>query len=680
MTDNIFFDPTAWGKHDTAPFDRIRVEDYEPAFLEGMRLEDEAIERITSCGDEPTFQNTIAPRTDELLSRVSSIFFNLLNAHTSDAMDALAQKLSPMLTEHANRISMNEALFQRVRYVYEHPGQLDAEQQKLLEDVYQGFVRSGALLSPEDKERLSALKVELSTLTIQFDQNELKEMNAYQLHVTDEAHLSGLPDTARQAAHQAAEEKELPGWLFTLHAPSYTPFMTYADNRDLRRQMYEARGTMCNHGDACDNKQIVSRIVNIRRQIAQLLGYSCYADYALLRRMAQSTNRVYELLDNLLQSYKPIAEEEMAEVRQLAQELEGADFQLMPWDLAYYSHKLKLQRFNLDAEMLRPYFQLEKVKDGVFGLATKLYGITFQRNKNIAVYHPDVEAYEVVDSDGSFLAVLYADFFPRASKQGGAWMTSYLEQYTDDDGTDHRPHVSICMNLTKPTSERPSLLTLGEVETFLHEFGHALHGMFSKVRYQSMGGTNVYWDFVELPSQFMENYAQQAAFLHTFARHYQTDEPLPEELIQRITDSRNFQCGYACVRQVSFGLLDMAYYTLKEEFTADVPTYEREAWQTTQLLPPVEGACMSVQFGHIMSGGYAAGYYSYKWAEVLDADAFSLFLQRGIFDQETAASFRRNILSRGGTEHPMDLYVRFRGKQPTIEALLKRNGIGAKNE
>ncbi len=674
MPTNVFLRP--WTTpHETAPFTDIRLEDFEPAFHEGMRQEDEAIAAIVANTEVPTFQNTIAPRTDELLGRVSTIFFNLLNAHTNDAMDELAQRISPLLTEHSNRISMNDALFQRVKYVHDNPGTLTSEEQRLLDDVYQGFVRSGACLCEEDKQRLSALKVELSTLTIQFDQNELKEMNAFELHLTDETQLAGLPPTAREAAAQAAREKGVEGWLFTLHAPSYMPFMTYADDRSLRQQMYMARNTMCNAGGEHDNKAIVARIVNIRREIAQLLGYECYADYALEKRMAQRKDEVYKLINNLLEAYTPTAHQEVDEVCALAQRLEGSDFEVQPWDWAYYSHKLKLERFNLDAEMLRPYFQLEKVKEGVFGLATRLYGITFHRNEEIPVYHPDVEAYDVLDADGSFLAVFYADFFPRSSKQSGAWMTSYLEQYVDEQGIDHRPHASITMNLTKPTDERPSLLTLGEVETFLHEFGHALHGMFSKVRFQSLGGTNVYWDFVELPSQFMENYAVQPEFLHTFARHYQTGEALPDELIQRVIDSRNFQCGYACLRQLSFGLLDMAYYTMKEPFTAEVPAFEREAWQRAQLLPSPEACCMSTQFGHIMSGGYSAGYYSYKWAEVLDADAFGLFLERGIFDKSTAQSFRDNVLSRGGTELPMTLYVRFRGQEPTIDALLKRNGI-----
>ena len=568
--------------HATAPFSQIKLEHFEPAIMEGMRLEDEAIQAIIDNPEEPTFQNTIQPRTSEMLDTATTIFFNLTSANTNDEMDALAQKLSPMLTEHANRILQNEALFERVRYVYEHPGNLTAEEQTLLENVYQGFLRHGACLNPEDKKRFSDLQVELSTLTLQFSQNELKQTNAFQLHLTSEEQLSGLPQTAIDAAAQAAQEKQLPGWLITLHFPSYQPFMTYADNRKLRQQLYMAKMSICAHGDEFDNKQIVQRIVNIRQEIAQLLGYKTYADYVLTRRMAQDTKHVNDLIDQLLKAYMPVARGELRQLQQVARRLEGSDFTLMPWDWAYYSHKLKLERYHLDAEMLRPYFPLQKVREGIFSLATKLYGITFKKNDEIEVYHPDVEAFEVFDADGSFLAVLYADFFPRESKQSGAWMTSYLEQYTDEEGNDIRPHVSIVTNFTKPTAERPSLLTLVEVETFLHEFGHALHGIFSKVRYQSLGGTNVFWDFVELPSQFMENYAVEPEFLHTFAFHYQTGEPIPTTLIERIRKSRNFLCGYSCVRQLSFCLLDMAYYTLSEPLQEDVVQFEQKAWHRAQ--------------------------------------------------------------------------------------------------
>ena len=687
---NILLEPTFHTLHGTAPFSQIKLEDYEPAILEAMKQEDEAVETIINNPEPPTFLNTIAPRTGELLERVTSIFFNLVNADTSDEMDELAQKLSPMLTEHYARIMHNEKLFERVKQIWENPGELNDEQRKLLGDTYDAFVRGGALLSKEDKEKFAAIETELGQLGLQFSQNELKQTNDYELHVTNPDDLAGLPDTAKDAAALAAKEKGKEGWLFTLHAPSYGPFLTYADNRELRRQMYLAKNTLCCKGDAYDNREIVRKIVNLRLELAKLLGYKCFADYALKDRMAKTTGRVNELIEKLYAAYMPVAKEEVKTLTATPIPSKGggngdAGGQFTPplegtgeaWDWAYYSHKEQLRKYNIDSEMLRPYFQLQKVKDGIFGLATRLYGITFRLQPDIEVYHPDVEAYEVFDADGSFLAVLYADFFPRASKQSGAWMTDFSEQFVDEAGTDHRPHVSIVMNLTKPTEEKPSLLTLSEVETFLHEFGHALHSIFSKVHYKAQSGTNVLRDFVELPSQLMENFAVEPEFLHTFANHYETGEPLPDELIERIRQSRNFHCGYACIRQLSFCMLDMAYHTLTEPLTEDILDFESKAWSRTQLLPAVPDTNMSVQFSHIMSGGYAAGYYSYKWAEVLDADAFSLFLEKGIFDKETASRFRREILSKGGTADPMRLYVNFRGKEPDIQALLKRNGIAS---
>ncbi len=663
---NILCSPTFQTLHGTTPFSSIKIEDYEPAIIEAMKQEDEAIEAIINNPEEPTFENTIAVRTGEQLERITSIFFNLLNANTSDEMDALAQKLSPMLSEHYSSIMHNEKLFERVKQVWGKNEALTDEQRKLLSDTYDAFVRSGALLGKEDKERFAAIETELAQLGLQFSQNELKQTNEFELHITNPDDLSGLPDTAKEAAALAAKEKGKEGWLFTLHAPSYIPFLTYCDNRELRKQMYKEKNTICCKGDACDNREIIRKIVNLRHELTSLLGYKCYADYALANRMAKTTPRVNDLIEKLYDAYMPVAKKEV-------EELEVPE--LMPWDWAYYSHKLQLKKHNIDSEMLRPYFKLQNVKEGVFGLATKLYGITFKLQPDIEVYHPDVEAYEVFDADGTFLAVLYADFFPRPSKQSGAWMTDFQEQYVDETGFDHRPHVSIVMNLTKPTSEKPSLLTLSEVETFLHEFGHALHSIFSKVHYKALSGTNVLRDFVELPSQLMENFAVEPEFLHTFAFHYETGEPLPDELIQRIRDSRNFHCGYACIRQLSFCMLDMAYHTIAKPLEDEIFDFESKAWSRTQLLPAVLGTNMSVQFSHIMSGGYAAGYYSYKWAEVLDADAFSLFLEKGIFDRETAQSFRKEILSKGGTADPMQLYVNFRGKEPDIKALLKRNNI-----
>ena len=667
--------------HETVPFDKIKLEDYEEAFLEGIRRDDEQIEKTINNPAEPTFDNTIINVDDDkdgyydLLSRVSTVFFNLLSAETNDEMDALAQKMQPILTKHANDVRLNKKLFERIKAVYDNHRELTPEEQRLLDNCYDGFVRSGALLDDEGKEKLRKLTEEASMLSLQFSQNLLKETKAYTLHITDEKDLDGLPDTAKEAAAMTAKEQEKEGWIFTLDYPSYSPFMTYSTRRELRREMYMQRNTMCTHDNGENNLEICKRIVNLRREIAQLLGYETYAEYVLKNRMASNTQNVYKLLDDLIDAYMPTAKLEVADIEKKAKSMEGDDFKLEPWDFSFYSHKLQLEKFNLDAEMLRPYFELSRVIDGVFGLANRLYGITFKENKDIPVYHPDVKAYEVFDKDGSYLAVFYADFHPRKGKQGGAWMTEYQGQWIDKKGENVRPHVSVVMNFTKPTAEKPALLTLGEVETFLHEFGHSLHGMFANTRFESLSGTNVWWDFVELPSQFMENYGAEKEFLRTFAFHYKTGEPLPDELIERIRKSRYFMVAYGCMRQVSFGLLDMAYYTKKDAFTDDIIPFEKKAWQKAMVLEQLKDTCMTVQFSHIMAGGYAAGYYSYKWAEVLDADAFSVFKKNGIFNRETAQSFRDNILSKGGTEHPMTLYKRFRGCEPTIDALLERNGI-----
>jgi peptidyl-dipeptidase Dcp len=669
--------------HDVAPFDRIKLEDYEEAFLEGIRREDEQIDKIMNDPRKPTFDNTIISIDDEkdgegyydLLERVSSVFFNQLSAETNDDMDALAQKLSPVLTKHANDIRLNEKLFERIKYVHQHHRKLTPEEKMLLDKCYDGFVRSGALLDAAGKERLRQLTEEASMLGLQFSQNLLKENKAFTLHITDESQLDGLPETAREAAALAAKEMEKDGWVFTLDVPSYSPFMTYSTQRELRRQMYMAKNTECIHDNSENNLEICKRLINLRRELAQLLGYKTFADYVLKHRMAGNVRNVYKLLNDLIAAYKPTAIKEVSAIEKLAKKTEGKDFKLEPWDFGFYSHKLQLEKYNLDAEMLRPYFELSKVIDGVFGLANRLYGITFKENKDIPVYHPDVKAYEVFDKDGSFLAVFYADFHPRKGKQGGAWMTEYQGQWIDRKGENVRPHVSVVMNFTKPTEEKPALLTLGEVETFLHEFGHSLHGMFANTRFESLSGTNVWWDFVELPSQFMENFAIEKEFLRTFAFHYQTGEPIPDELIDRIIKSRNYNVAYACLRQVSFGLLDMAYYTKKEAFTDDIIPFEKKAWEKAMVTEQLPDTCMTVQFSHIMSGGYAAGYYSYKWAEVLDADAFAVFKKEGIFNPVTAQRFRDCILSKGGTENPMVLYKRFKGSEPTIDALLKRNGI-----
>ncbi len=665
--------------HDATPFDRIRLEDYEPAIRKGMEAEDAEIKQIIENPEAPTFANTVLAleQSGKLLDRVTTVLFNLMSAETCDELDAIAERMMPELSEHANNISLNEKLFDRIKQVYLQKDQitLTQEERKLLEKTYDGFQRNGANLSEKDKETYRNLSMELSSLTLKFSQNHLKETNKYELVLTDETDLEGLPESTREAAALTAKEKGKEGWVITLQAPSYVPFMKYSKRRDLRKQLYMAYNTQCTHDDEFNNEEIVKKLVNLRMQIAQLLGFTDYADYVLRKRMAEDSTHVYKLLNDLLEAYTPKALQEVEEIKQLACRMEGEDFQLMPWDFSYYAEILKEQKYALNEEELRPYFELEQVKQGVFGLATRLYGITFKKNKDIPVYHPDVQAYEVFDRDGSYLAVLYTDFHPRAGKRSGAWMTSYKEQWIDSDGTNSRPHVSVTMNFTKPTAEKPALLTFSEVNTFLHEFGHALHGIFANTRFQCMSGTNVYWDFVELPSQIMENFATEKEFLNTFARHYQTGEPIPETLIQRIIDASNFNVAYACLRQVCFGLLDMAWYTRQTLFEGDVKAYEKATWKKAQVLPQPEETCMSVQFGHIMSGGYSAGYYSYKWAEVLDADAFSVFKEKGIFNTDVARSFRENILSKGGTEHPMTLYKRFRGQEPTIDALLKRNDI-----
>jgi len=669
--------------HYTVPFNRITLADYEEAMMEGIRREDEQIEKIINNPDEPTFENTIIPEDEvkgrkhyyDLLSRVESVFFNMLSAETNDEMDALAQKMSPILTKHGNDVSLNPKIFERVKYVYEHHGELTPEENCLLEKSYEGFVRSGALLDEAGKDRLRKLTEEASMLSLQFSQNVLKENKAYTLHITDEQQLDGLPNTAREAAHEAAKEHGLKGWVFTLDAPSYGPFMMYSTQRELRKELYMARNTLCIKDNDTNNLELCKRLINLRREMAQLLGYDTFADYVMKHRMATKVENVYKLLNDLIEAYKPKAIEEREEVEALAKEEEGVAFKMEPWDLAYYSQLLKKKKYDLDPEMLRPYLELGNVIKGVFGLATRLYGITFKENKDIPVYHPDVKPYEVYDKDGSYLAVLYVDFHPRKGKRDGAWMTEFQGQWIERDGTNVRPHASLVMNFSKPTEDKPALLRLGEVETFLHEFGHSLHGIFANTRFESLSGTNVWWDFVELPSQFMENFAVEKEFLRTFAFHYQTGEPMPDELIEKVIASRNYGAATACLRQVSFGLLDMAYYTHKEEFTEDIISFEKKAWAPAIIDEQRMDTCMTVQFSHIMAGGYAAGYYSYKWAEVLDADAFSVFKKEGIFNQATAQRFRDNILSRGGTEHPMTLYKRFRGQEPTIDALKERDGL-----
>ena len=672
--------------HETAPFDKIKFEHFEPAFLEGIKRDDEMLDKIFNNPEPATFDNTIIPKmTDEekeyygVLEKVSNVFGNLLSADTSDEMEELAQKLQPILTKHSNDVVLNPKYFQRIKEVYDNHRELTPEEEMLLNKTYDGFVRAGALLDEAGKERLRAINEEASMLALQFSQNLRKETKAYTLHITDEADLAGLPETQRIAAAEAAKERNMEGWVITLDYPSYGPFMQYSEKRELRKELFMASNTRCTHDNDTNNIEICKRIVNLKRERAQLLGYDTYADYKLKERMASSEANVRKLFTDLITAYKPTAIAEREAVIDKAKRMEGDDFEFEPWDSAYYSHKLQLEKYNVDSEMLRPYLELSKVIDGVFGLATRLYGITFKENKDIPVYNPDVKAYEVFDKDGSFLAVFYADFHPRQGKRGGAWMTEFKGQWIDHKGINERPHVSVVMNFTKPTEDKPALLTLGEVETFLHEFGHSLHGMFANTRFESLSGTNVWWDFVELPSQFMENYSIEKEFINTFAFHHETGEPMPDELIDRVIQGRNYNVASACLRQVSLGLLDFAYYTKKDAFDEDLIKFEKEAWKDAIIGKQLEDTCMTVQFSHIMAGGYSAGYYSYKWAEVLDADAFAVFKKEGIFNTETAQRFRDCILSKGGTEHPAVLYKRFKGSDPTINALLERNGIKTVN-
>ncbi len=677
---NPFFTPLPT-PHATFPFHQITPVFLEEAIMRGMEEHREEVERIAENTEPPTFENTIVAleRSGQLLQEADTVLANLFSANTNEAIDELCERMSPLVARHHTTLALDPRVFQRVKAVYDAQPVLNTEDAMLLKETYEGYVRAGALLNDEQKSRLRAINEELATLTMRFSQNHLKETNAFEMLLGADD-LDGLPDDVKTRAAEAAAKKGRTGWLFTLQAPSYGPFMMYSARRDLRERFYMAYQTQCTHSGDTSNVALVVQLVNLRLERAQLLGYKNHAAFALSRRMAATPQAVYGLLDSLIAGYHTAAANELHALQQYAQQTLGSDFQLQPWDYAYYSRALKKERYDLDPEMLRPYFELSHVKRGVFGLAETLYGITLKRNAAIPVYHPDVEAYDVFDSDGKFLAVFYYDPFPREGKHSGAWMTSYREQYTDERG-DHRPQVAVVTNFTPPTADKPALLTLGEVETLLHEFGHALHGICASTRYASLSGTNVYWDFVELPSQFMENYAVEADFLNSFAHHYQTGEALPAELLQRIKDSRNFGVAYACMRQVSFGLLDMAWYDRETPFVpggselSAITAIEHTAWQRTGQLIPPDGCCMSVQFGHIMTGGYSAGYYSYKWAEVLDADAFAAFKEEGIFNRETACRFRQTILSQGGTRHPSELYRLFRGQDPTIEALMRRDGI-----
>lgn len=663
--------------HQTIPFDQIKTEHYVPAFEEAMKQHMNEINEIVNNPKAPTFENTIVAldKAGSLLNKVSSPFFNLLGSETNDELQTIAQKMSPLLTEHSNSIRLNEKLFERVKVVYEGRDKLKLtpEQSTLLKKTYDGFADNGANLSENDKVKYRKLSKELSMLTLNFGQNVLKETNNWNMHITDKNMLAGLPADVLEMLALNAKKAGKEGWMLDLKATTYVPVMKYADNRDLRRELYMAYATRNMQGGEFDNLENIRKIANTRLEIAKLLGKNSYADQALVQRMAENKENVYDLLNKLLVAYKPAAQKEYDEVQAYANK-NGAYFKVQSWDWSYYSEKLKAEKFDLTDEMLKPYFEIENVKKGVFGLATKLFGVRFVKNTNIKVYHPEVDAYEVFDEKGKFLSVLYTDFHPREGKRAGAWMSEFKGQWMEGK-TDSRPHITIVMNFTRPTETKPALLTYDELTTFLHEFGHALHGMLTRCTYESLSGTNVYRDFVELPSQIMENWASEKAFLDGFAVHYQTGEKIPAALIQKIKDSENFNTANFTLRQLSFGFLDMAWHSIEKPYKGDVIKMEKEAMASTQILPVVSDAAMSPTFSHIFSGGYAAGYYSYKWAEVLDADAYSVFVKNGIFDKKTAASFRQHVLVPGGTEHPMVLYKRFRGQEPTIDALLKRHGI-----
>ena len=658
-------------------FDKIKNEHYLPAFEAGIAEAKAEIDAIVANQEEPTFENTIEAMdyAGETLNRVASVFYNLMEANTNDEMQQIAEQISPMLNEYSMYVSLNADLFAKVKSVYEKKDELGLEkdQLKLLEDNYKSFVRGGANLSDEDKELYSKWSEELSLASLQFSKNVLAATNAYTLHITDSADLAGLPEFVKTMAAETASEKGLEGWAFTLDAPSYSPFLKYSEVRNLRKDMWTAYNTRAIGGEF-DNTDVVKKIVDLRIRIANILGYETYADYALEERMAKDKATVNGFIKELLDPSMEFAKKDVADVYAFAKKNGFEDSQLMPWDFSYWSEKYQQAEYSLSAEELKPYFQLESCIDAVFGLATRLYGISFTELDNVPVYHEDVKVYEVKDADGSHLALFYADFFPRASKRGGAWMTDFRGQ-SIRDGVEYRPFISTVMNFTKPTADAPALITHDELTTFLHEFGHALHGMFAEGRYPSLTGTSVSRDFVELPSQIMENWAFEPEYLNSFAKHYQTGEPIPAELIEKIVAAKNYLAGYAQVRQLHFGYLDMAWHSLTELPAEGTVEFEQKTLAPYAVMPSVEGSAFSCSFSHIFSGGYSAGYYSYKWAEVLEADAFSLFKEKGIFNTEVSGSFRENILSKGGTEEASVLYRNFRGHDPEPQALMEKLGL-----
>ena len=663
-------------KYNSAPFSKINLSNFKEAFEKNIELARIEIDTIVKNTEKPTFQNTIEALdfSGELLDRLSSIFFNLNSAETSDEMQKIAQEVSPLLSAFSNDIALNEALFKRVKAVYDKKDSLTltTEEKTLLDKKFKGFSRNGALLNEEDKLILREIDVELAKLKLTFGENVLAETNTYHLHLTNECDLKGLPDDAKEMAASLAKSKELEGWVFTLDFPSYLPFVTYIENRELRKQIAIAAGKKAFQNNPYNNEDNVKRIVELRHKRAHLLGYESHSHFVLEERMAQNSCNVLSFLNDLLERAKPAAYKEFAQLTAFAKELDGID-QLEKWDGAYYSEKLKQKLFSLDDELLKPYFRLENVLNGAFTIAEKLFGITFKEIFDIDKYHEDVQTFKVLDVEGNFVAVFYSDFFPRKGKRNGAWMTSFKPQYIKD-GNNERPHVSIVCNFTPPTETKPSLLTFNEVTTLFHEFGHALHGMLANTTYPSLSGTSVYWDFVELPSQIMENWCYEPEALALFAKHYETGEIIPQDYIEKIKESASFLEGMATLRQLSFGILDMAYHG-KSQTIEDVKAFEKQAMEGTCVYPDVAENCMSTSFSHIFQGGYSSGYYSYKWAEVLDADAFAYFLEKGIFNTEVATKFKDQVLSKGGTELPMELYKNFRGEEPKVAALLKRAGL-----
>ncbi|RTY84295.1 M3 family peptidase [Flavobacterium sp. LS1P28] len=664
-------------KYNTAPFSKIKNEDFLPAFQKGIELAKAEIDAIVQNPIKPTFENTIEALafSGDVLDRISSIFFNLNSAETNDEIQKIAQEVSPLLSEFGNDVRLNPDLFARVKTVYEQREKLNLnpEQTTLLDKKYKSFSRNGANLPEDKKNQLREIDKELSKLSLQFGENILAETQAYQLHITNKTDLAGLPDGTIEAARSLAKSQEKEGWIFTLDYPSYVPFVTYVNNRELRMEMAIAFGAKGFQNNEFDNQEIVLKIAKLRFDRAQVLGYATHAHFVLEERMAESPEKVKTFSNDLLEKAKPAALKEFAQLTAFAKELHGIE-QLQKWDGAYYSEKLKQQLFNLDDEILKPYFQLEKVLDGAFAVAQKLYGITFEEVYEVDKYHEEVKTYTVKDENGQLVAVFYADFFPRKGKRNGAWMTSFKSQYVKKE-INERPHISIVCNFTKPTETKPSLLTFNEVTTLFHEFGHALHGMLANTTYPSLSGTSVYWDFVELPSQILENWCYEPEALALFAYHYETGEMIPMELVHKIKESASFQEGKATMRQLSFGLLDMGWHAQDPSTIKDIKAFETEQFAATQLYPDTKENAMSTSFSHIFQGGYSSGYYSYKWAEVLDADAFEYFQEKGIFNKEVATKFKENVLSKGGTEHPMILYKRFRGQEPKPEALLRRAGL-----